>query len=141
MSDDDATRVLFEMSYYSDNKNAIKKPFKDLDLKWQFLGQEKGSTKGRYAGDDISVFVLFTSEHADFTLQGDAKKKQTILDAWDDHPTTQPTQDDAPPTPAEEQRTKEVRMWEFKKPTQRPGEPDALYQRRLKAWEKEDPRE
>lgn len=134
-------RVLFEMSYYSDNKDAIKQPFKDLGLKWQFLGREQGNTKGRYAGDDVSVFVLFTSEHADFTLQGsDEKKKQAIRDAWEDHPTTTPDDPEAPPTPAEEQRTKEVRIWEFKEPNQRPGEPDALYERRREAWEEEDPR-
>lgn len=140
-SDEGPHRVLFEMSYYSDNKAAIKQPFKNLGLDWQFLGREGGNTKGRYAGDDVSVFVLFTSEHADFTLQGsDEKKKQAIRDAWEDHPTTTPQDDDAPPTPAEEQQTKEVRMWEFKEPTRRPGEPEALYQRRLEDWEKDDPR-
>ncbi len=142
MSSDEGThRVLFEMSYYSDNKAQIKEPLKDLGLSWRFLGREDGNTKGLYSGDDVSVFVLYTSEHADFTIRGDdEEKKQAILDAWSSMPTLDPDEDAAPASPAEQQRSKQVRIWEFKKPTRRPGEPDALYERRLEAWEEKDPR-
>lgn len=133
-------RVLFDISYYSDNKAAVKAPLKELDLSWQFIGREGSTTKGRYSGEGVSVFVMYTDEHADFTVEGsDEEKKGTILDAWDELETLDP--EEAGPTPAEQQASKEVRVWEFKKPTRRPGEPEALFERRLEAWKEEDPRE
>lgn len=135
-------RVLFPMSYYSENKDAVKAPIKELDLSWQFLGREGGDTKGRYTGEGVQVFAKYTDEHADFTISGDDEGKiQTILDAWDEMPTLTPEEDEVPPSPAEQEEAKEVRVWRFKKPTQRPGEPDALFERRLEAWQEEDPRE
>lgn len=136
---DGKDRVLFEMSYYSENKDAVKAPLKELNLSWQFLGQDGDTTKGRYAGDDVSVFVMYTEDHADFTIQGDdEEKKKRILDAWSDMPTVDP--EEAGPPPGEEDDPTEVRVWRFKKPTRRPGEPEALFERRLAAWEDEDPR-
>lgn len=135
-------RVLFPMSYYSDHKDDVKAPLKELGLTWQFLGREEGNTKGRYSGEDVSVFVMYTDRHADFTISGaDEEKKQAILDAWAQMPTLTPEEDDVPPSPAEQEEAKEVRVWRFKKPTQRPGEPDVLYERRLEAWREEDPRD
>ncbi len=140
-SDDGRHRILFPMSFYSDNKADVKAPFKELDLSWQFLGREGGDTKGRYSGEGVQVFAKYTDRHADFTISGsDEGKIEQILDAWAEMPTVEPEEDAAPPSPAEEQEAKEVRVWRFKKPDQRPGEPDALYQRRLDAWKDEDPR-
>lgn len=133
-------RVLFDISYYSENKDAVKAPLKEQDLSWQFIGREGSTTKGRYSGEGVSVFVMYTDEHADFTVKGsDEERKQAILDAWDGMETLDP--EEAGPTPAEQEASKEVRVWEFKKPVQRPGEPDALFERRLEAWKEEDPRE
>jgi hypothetical protein len=138
--DDGSDRVLFEMSYYSDNKDAVKAPLKELGLDWQFLGRESGTTKGRYSGDGVSVFVMYTDDHADFTVQGDdGDKRQRILDAWSDMPTVDP--EEAGPRPGEGEEPTEVRVWKFKEPTRRPGEPEALYERRLAAWEEDDPRD
>lgn len=129
------------MSYYSDNKDEVKAPIKELGLSWQFLGREDGDTKGRYSGDGVQVFAKYTDRHADFTITGsDEEKKQAILDAWDEMPTVTPENDDVPPSPAQAEQSKEVRIWQLKKPTQRPGEPDALFERRLEAWRKADPR-
>lgn len=141
-SDGSEQRILFPMSYYSEHKDEVKAPLKALDLSWQFLGREDGNTKGRYAGEDVSVFVMYTDRHADFTVSGgDEGKIEQILDAWSGMPTLTPEEDDVPPSPAEQEEDKEVRVWKFKKPTQRPEEPDALFERRLEAWKEEDPRD
>ncbi len=134
-------RVIFPMSYYSENKDAVKAPFKELGLTWQYLGQDKGDTKGRYAGDDVSVFVLYSSEHADFTIEGtDEDAIETILAAWEDMETLEPEDQAAPESPMDEALRKEVEVWRFKKPARRPGEPDSLYERRLEDWKAQDPR-
>lgn len=141
MSDEDGDRhrILFEMSYYSENKSAVKAPIKALDLTWQFLGREGGDTKGRYSGDDIQIFVQYSDQYADFTVWGeDEDKVDEILDAWSQMPTVSP--DEAPPSPAEQEEAKEVRIWRFKQPVQREGEPDALFENRLEAWKEKDPR-
>ncbi len=135
------TRLLFPMSFYSDHKDEVKAPIKELGLKWQFLGRDGDDTKGRYSGDGVQVFARFTDSHADFTVWGeDTEAVETILEAWSEMPTVEPDEDEAPKLPQEEAKDKAVKVWEFKKPTQRPGEPDGLYQRRLEDWEAEDPR-
>lgn len=134
-------RVIFPMSTYSENKDAVKAPFKELGLKWQYLGQDKGDTKGRYAGDDVSVFVLYSSEHADFTIEGtDDDAIETILSAWEGFETIEPEEEAAPESPMDEALRKEVEIWRFKEPARRPGEPEGLYKKRLADWEAKDPR-
>lgn len=134
-------RVIFPMSYYSENKDAVKAPFKELGLTWRYLGQDKGDTKGRYTGDDVSVFVLYSSEHADFTVEGtDPEAIETILAAWEDMPTLAPEDEEAPESPMDEALAKEVQVWRFKEPARRPGEPESLYRKRLEDWKAKDPR-
>lgn len=146
MSDDDGTRrhrIRFEMGVYSDNKNQIKKPIKEQDLSWQFLGREQGNTKGRYSGEDVQVFALYTEEHADFTIQGtDEEAIEAILEGWEAFPYEEVDEDEAEiASPADEEQKTEVLVWQFKKPTRRPGEPEHFYKRRLEDWKAEDPRE
>ncbi len=144
MAEDDGKRrerVIFPMGTYSENKAAVKAPLKELGLKWQYLGQEKGDTKGRYAGDDVSVFVLYSSEHADFTIEGtDDEAIDTILSAWESFETLEPEDEGAPESPMDEALRKEVEIWRFQEPARRPGEPEGLYQKRLEAWKARDPR-
>lgn len=144
MSDDEATRrrIRFDMGVYSDNKDAIKAPIKDQDLTWQFLGREQGNTKGRYSGDDVEVLALYTDEHAEFTISGtDAEAIDAILEGWEAFPYEEvEIEDDEVVTQAEEEQRVEVAVWQFKKPTRRPGEPEHFYERRLEEWKAQDPR-
>jgi hypothetical protein len=145
VSDDEGTRrhrIRFDMGLYSDNKSAIKAPIKDQDLTWQFLGREQGNTKGRYSGDDVEVFALYTDEHADFTVQGtDEEAIEAILSAWDEFPHEEVDEDEEEiASPADEEEEVEVAVWKFKKPTRRPGEPEHFYERRLEDWKAKDPR-
>lgn len=133
-------RVLFPMAEYSANKDLIKKPFKALGLKWRFLGQDGETTKGQYASDDVKVFVQYTSEHADFSLTGPDEELQAILEAWAPFETEMPDEDEAPPSVEDEALAKELSVWRFKKPVQRPGEPEAFFERRLDEWKDADPR-
>jgi len=131
------------MAFYSDNKNAIKAPIKDEGLSWQFVGREDGNTKGKYVGDDVEVFALYTDEHADFTITGtDDDPIDAILDGWSDFPYEEVDEDEADvASPADEEQAQEVRIWQFKKPTRREGEPEHFYEKRLEEWKAQDPRE
>lgn len=145
MSEDESThrhRIRFEMSVYSSNKDAIKAPIKDQDLTWQFLGREQGNTKGRYSGDDVSVFALYTDEHAEFTISGtDDEAIDAILAGWDEFPHDEVEIDEEDVlTPADEEEKLAVQVWRFKKPTRRPGEPEHFFEKRLADWKADDPR-
>lgn len=134
-------RVVFPMSFYSENKTAVKKPFKQLGLKWQYLGQDGETTKGRYNGEEVGVFVQYSGEHADFTITGtDEKAIEKILSAWEDMETLD-VDEPAPASPADEALEKELFVWRFKEPKRRPGEPESLYQRRVEDWKAKDPRQ
>lgn len=124
------------MSTYEPNKDAIKKPFKDLGMKWQFLGEGRG----RYATKGVQAFVQFAEAGADFTVWGeDAKKVKKILDAWEPFRSKEFTKE---VLSAEKDLALEeaVRTWELSRPTRQPGEPETFFARRLAEWEARDPR-
>lgn len=124
------------MTTYEPNKDAIKKPLKDLGMKWQFLGEGRG----RYATKGAQAFVQFAEAGADFTVWGeDAKKVKKILDAWEPFRSKEFTKEvlSAEGDLALEEA---VRTWNLSKPSRQSGEPETFFARRIAAWEASDPR-
>jgi hypothetical protein len=136
------TRVVFPKDVYEPQKDAIKAPFKEHGLKWNYLGEGKGL----YKREGVHVFAQFLDDGVHYSLWGDDKPAvAAILKAWESllgRSFVQEAQAAGEAAQKAEEQVKEseaVRLWRLQEPQRRPGEPDFFFTKRVAEWQAKKP--
>lgn len=134
--------VVVPKDLYEAQKDALKAPFKEHGLKWQFLGEGKG----RYHKEGVNVFVQFQDDGVHYALWGaDQATVDAILATWRGILGTtglaKAEAAGAEAVAAQEAKAESdaLRLWRLQEPQRRPGEPDFFYKKRHAEWEAKRP--
>ena len=135
-------RVVFPKDVYEPQKDAIKAPFKEHGLKWNYLGEGKGL----YKRDGLHVFAQFLDDGTHYSLWGeDQAAVKAILAAWEKLLGRSFLQEAAAAGEAAaqaeeaEKESEAVRLWKLQEPQRRPGEPDFFFTKRVAEWQAKKP--
>lgn len=135
-------RVVFPKDVYEPHKDAIKAPFKEHGLKWNYLGEGKGL----YKRDGLHVFAQFLDDGTHYSLWGeDQPAVKAILAAWEKllgrSFLQEATAAGEAAAQAEEQEkeSEAMRLWKLQEPQRRAGEPDFFYTKRVAEWQAKKP--
>lgn len=138
------TRVVVPMDFYEPNKDAVKAPFKEHMLKWNFLGEGKGLYKREDGG--VHCFTQFKDDGVHYSVWGaDKAVCERILAAWrkllGEEMWTKATTSGEKAVAEEkaQEESEALKLWKLAQPQRRPGEPDLFYQKRLTEWEAKRP--
>ena len=138
------TRVVIGMDFYEPHKDAIKAPFKEHALKWNFLGEGKGLYKRADGG--VHCFTQFKDDGVHYSLWGaDKAACEKILAAWrkllgdEMWAKATATGEEAVAAEKAQEESEATRLWKLAEPQRRPGEPDLFYQKRLAEWQAKRP--
>lgn len=138
------TRVVIAMDVYEPNKDAIKAPFKEHGLKWNFLGEGKGLYKLPDGG--VHCFTQFKDDGVHYSVWGEnAAVKNAILDHWrhllGEAGWTKATTSGEAATAAEQAQAESdaMRLWKLAEPQARPGEPEFFLKKRIAEWQAKKP--
>ncbi|HLE96730.1 MAG TPA: hypothetical protein VI997_05100 [Candidatus Thermoplasmatota archaeon] len=123
-------RMRIPIATYEAAKDAFKAPVKAQGLKWQYLGPGQG----RYFDDKVAIFAKF-GDNVDYSLRGDAKRVQQIVDEWRRLGAADVTE-----TAQAEDESAALKAWKLDEPVRRPGEPEGFLNRRRAEWEARKPR-
>lgn len=135
-------RVVFPKDVYEPNKDAIKAPFKEHALKWNYLGEGKGL----YKRDGLHVFAQFLDDGTHYSLWGDDQPAvKAILAAWEKLlgrsfvQEAQAAGEAAAKAEEKEKESEAMRLWKLQEPQRRPGEPDFFFTKRVAEWQAKKP--
>lgn len=138
------TRVVIAMDVYEPNKDAIKAPFKEHGLKWNFLGEGKGLYKMPDGG--VHCFTQFKDDGVHYSVWGEnVAVKTAILDRWrgilGEEGWTKATTTGEAATAAEQAQAESeaMRLWKLAEPQPRPGEPEFFLKKRVAEWQAKKP--
>ncbi|HUR68172.1 MAG TPA: hypothetical protein VM370_02920 [Candidatus Thermoplasmatota archaeon] len=138
------TRVVIPMEFYEPNKDAVKAPFKEHELKWNYLGEGKGLYKR--VDNGVHCYTAFKDDGVHYSIWGDDKRRlDGILASWRKllgepawaRATTSGEQ--AAVAESEEKESEALKLWKMGEPQRRPGEPDLFYSKRLAEWQAKRP--
>lgn len=138
------TRVVIPMDVYEAQKDAVKKPFKEHEMKWNFLGEGKGLYKRPDNG--VHCFVQFKDDGVHYSIWGDDKPRvESILAIWKailgEEGWTRATTsgEEATAQEKEAQESDALRLWRMAEPQARPGEPEFFLKKRIADWQAKKP--
>lgn len=138
------TRVVVPMDVYEANKDTIKAPFKEHEMKWNFLGEGKGLYKRPDNG--IHCFVQFKDDGVHYSIWGDDEPRvQKVLGAWrallgeEGWKKATTSGEEAGAAEAKQAESEAMRLWKLAEPQARPGEPEFFLKKRIAEWQAKRP--
>lgn len=138
------TRVVIPMDLYEPHKDVIKAPFKEHEMKWNFLGEGKGLYKR--ADNGVHCFVQFKDDGVHYSIWGDdTPRVEGILGAWrvflgeEGWAKATASGEQAAASEKQEAESEAMRLWRLAEPQPRPGEPELFLKKRLAEWQAKKP--
>lgn len=133
------TRVVVPMDVYDAQKEAVKAPFREHEMKWNFLGEGRGLYKRLDNG--VHCFVQFKDDGVHYSVWGDdAKRRDAILAAWrkilGEAGWTKATASGEAAVQAEaaQVESEALKLWRMQEPQPRAGEPEFFLKKRRDEW-------
>lgn len=132
------------MDIYEAHKDAMKAPFKEHALKWNFLGEGKGLYKRPDGG--VHCFTQFKDDGVHYSIWGDDKKAVgEILATWrlvlgeEGWARATASGEQAAVAEQAQQESEALKLWKMAEPQRRAGEPDLFFNKRLAEWQAKKP--